>query len=89
MSAATGAASLIHTGANALWTQGLYLQGGAMKYYNMGAYQTIACAPGATFSADAWFSEYVSYPYNGIDGANGNSGLLSTYSGGWKTVGLR
>jgi len=73
---------LVRSGANALWTQGLYLNGGAPAYYNMGAYQTIACAPGATFTADAWFSEYVSYPYNGADGANGNSGLLSTYSGG-------
>jgi len=73
---------LVRSGANALWTQGLYLNGGAPAYYNMGAYQKIACAPGATFTADAWFSEYVSYPYNGADGASGNSGLLSTYSGG-------
>jgi len=73
---------LIHSGANALWTQGLYLQGGAPRYYNMGAYQTIACAPGATFTADAWFSEYVSYPYAGIDGANGNSGLLTSDGSG-------
>ncbi len=77
MDAATGHGGLIRTGANALWTQGLYLNGGAPPYYNMGAYQLIAAAPGSTFTADAWFSEYTSYPYNGANGANGNSGLLT------------
>ena len=82
MDAGTGHGGLIRTGANSLWTQGLYLNGGAPAYYNMGAYQKIACAPGATFTADAWFSEYTSYPYGGANGANGNSGVLTTGTGG-------
>jgi len=73
---------LVRTGSNALWMQGLYGNGGALAYYNMGAYQTLACAPGATFTADAWFSAYVSYPYAGLDGANGNSGLLTSDGSG-------
>jgi hypothetical protein len=73
---------LVRTGANALWMQGLYENGPAPAYYNMGAYQKIACAPGATFTADAWYSAYVSYPYAGIDGANGNSGLLTSDGSG-------
>ena len=82
MDAGTGHGGLIRTGANSLWTQGLYLNGGAPRYYNMGAYQLIAAAPGSTFTADAWFSEYTSYPYAGANGANGNSGLLTSYMDG-------
>lgn len=53
---ANGQGKLYRTGANALWTQGLYGNGGAQPYYNMYAYQKIAAAPGSTFTADAWFS---------------------------------
>ena len=62
MNAAVGNGDLFRSGANGLWTQGLYLNGGAPAYYNMGAYQTIACAPGATFTADAWYSAYTYHP---------------------------
>jgi hypothetical protein len=73
---------LYHTGANGLWTQGLYGNGGALPYYNMYAFQKIAAAPGATFTADAWFSEYSSY-YQHQGGDNGaGSGLLTTDGSG-------
>src|SRR5690348_13428591 len=36
------AGRLYRTGANSLWTQGLYLNGGAPPYYNMYAFQKIA-----------------------------------------------
>jgi hypothetical protein len=78
MDAATSHGSLIRTGANALWTQGLYLNGGAPAYYNMVAYQLIAAAPGSTYTADAWFSEYT-YHFGPIGGDNSttHSGQLS------------
>src|SRR5215471_19263224 len=38
---ANTAGKLYRTGANALWTQGLYLNGGAPTYYNMYTYQKI------------------------------------------------
>lgn len=88
MDAGTGHGGLIRTGANSLWTQGLYLNGGAPAYYNMGAYQLIAAAPGSTFTADAWFSEYT-YAQFAEGGDNGTfptlgyaSGLLSSYQDG-------
>ena len=79
---ANTAGQLYRTGANALWTQGLYGNGGAPRYYNMYAYQKIAAAPGATFTADAWFSEYSSYylPQGGDNGSG--SGLLTSDADG-------
>lgn len=84
MNAATTIAGggLIRTGANGLWTQGLYLNGGAPAYYNMYAYQKIAAAPGSTFTADAWFSQYSSY-YQHQGGDNGaGSGLFTSDADG-------
>ena len=73
---------LVRTGANALWTQGLYGNGGAAPYYNMYAYQKLAAAPGSTYTADAWFSEY-SFYYAHQGGDNGaNSGLLTSDANG-------
>jgi hypothetical protein len=82
MNGATSQGSLIRTGANALWMQGLYLNGGAQPYYNMGAVQTFACSAGSTFTADAWFSQYTHYPA-GQGGDNGaGSGLFTSDPGG-------
>jgi len=82
MNAASGQGQLYRTGANGLWTQGLYKNGGAPNYYNMYAYQKIAAAPGSTFSADAWFSEYNFY-YLHQGGDNGaGSGLLTSDADG-------
>jgi hypothetical protein len=73
---------LIRSGANALWTQGLYLNGGAPKYYNMYAYQKLAAAAGSTYTADAWFSQYTSY-YAHQGGDNGaGSGLFTSDASG-------
>jgi hypothetical protein len=57
--------------------QGLYGNGGALPYYNMGAVQKFACAPGSTFTADAWFSAYTYCPIaeGGDNGAG--SGLMT------------
>ena len=52
--------------------------GGAPTYYNMYAYQKLAAAPGSTYTADAWFSEYTFY-YQHQGGDNGaGSGLLTS-----------
>ena len=64
--------ALVHSGNNALWMQGLYHNGGAATYYNMYAYQKIACAPGSTFTASAYFSQFVADVAN-EGGDNGNS----------------
>jgi hypothetical protein len=64
--------ALVHTGADALWMQGLYGNGGAPAHYNMYAYQKIACAPGSTFTAGASFSQFVA-DISGEGGDNGNS----------------
>jgi hypothetical protein len=51
---------------------------GAGRYYNMYAYQKLAAPAGATYTADAWFSEYTSY-YRHQGGDNGaGSGLLTS-----------
>jgi len=82
LNSAASEAYLIRTGANALWMQGLYGNGGALPYYNMGASQTLACAPGSTFSADAWFSQYTVCPiHQGGDNGAG-SGLFTSDSNG-------
>lgn len=74
--------ALIRTGAGSCWMQGLYLNGNAPPYYNMYAYQTIACAPGSTFTADAWFSQY-SQDVNHQGGDNGaGSGLFTSDANG-------
>ena len=75
------AGNLFRTGANALWMQGVYLQGGAQPYYNMGAVQTFACSPGSTYSADAWFSQFMSGPL-GIGGSDGASTLFESDAAG-------
>ena len=81
---------LIRTGANALWMQGVYGNGGAPPYFNMGAVQTFACAAGSTFSADAWFSQYTSYlAHQGGDNGAGSGLFTSDASGvqdGWVGV---
>ena len=43
-----------------LWMQGLYGNGGApLNPYISYVYQTVASAPGYTYTADAWFTQYV------------------------------
>jgi len=59
---------------NALWSQGLYGNGGAPNTYISYEYQTIPSSAGYTYSADAWFSQFV-YAPAGEGGDNGNSGL--------------
>ncbi|MGA2869928.1 MAG: hypothetical protein ABSF34_12320, partial [Verrucomicrobiota bacterium] len=53
------------------WAQGAYLGSPSIDY----AFQTLACAPGSTFTADAFFSQYVFYngplPTGGFDGSSG------------------
>ena len=62
---------------NALWQQGLYLNGGAPNTYISYVYQKIASAPGYTYSADAWFSQFVTNAPAGEGGDehSGGSGL--------------
>jgi len=90
MNGATAAASLIRSGGNALWMQGVYGNGGAPPYYNMGAVQTFACSAGATFTADAWFSQYTVCPiHQGGDNGAGSGLFTSDGSGvqdGWVEV---
>jgi len=57
---------------NALWQQGLYGNGGAPNTYISYVYQTIPSAPGNTYTADAWFSQYVTNA--AAEGGNDNSG---------------
>lgn len=70
---------LVHTGANGLWMQGLYGngQGGPQTSY---AAQDLACLPGNTYTADAWFSAYTycKSHIGGDDGSDppGGSGLF-------------
>jgi hypothetical protein len=71
--------ALIYPGSvNSLWMQGLYEngQGGAQTSY---AAQDFSCIAGNTYSADAWYSAYVSgtYPAPGIGGSGaGGSGFF-------------
>ncbi|HWY31511.1 MAG TPA: hypothetical protein VNX46_12185 [Candidatus Acidoferrum sp.] len=78
---ATAQGSLIRDGANALWMQGVYRNGGTLPYYNMGASQTFACSPGSTYTADAWFSQFTSGP-SGIGGSSGLATLFGSDAGG-------
>jgi hypothetical protein len=65
--------ALVYPGdTDSLWMQGLYGNGGAPAHYNMYSYQTVACAPGSTFTANAYFSQYVA-DITGEGGDNGNS----------------
>lgn len=90
MNGGTSAASLIRTGANSLWMQGVYISGGAPPYYNMGAVQKFACAPGSTFTAEAWFSAYTYCPiHQGGDNGAGSGLFTSDADGvedGWVEV---
>ena len=74
--------ALIRNGGGSCWMQGLYLNGNAPPYYNMYVYQTVACAPQSTFSADAWFSQYsmCSFHQGGDNGAG--SGLFTSDANG-------
>jgi len=60
---------LVHSGANGLWMQGLYGngQGGPQTSY---AAQDLACIPGNTYTADAWYSAYA-YCTSHIGGDDG------------------
>src|SRR5579862_8730990 len=55
------------------WQQGLYGNGGAPNTYISYVYQKVAAAPGYTYSADAWFTQYVFGSTDGGD--NGSCGL--------------
>ena len=66
-----GQGKLYHSGNNSLWMQGEYGNPAPDLIYE---YQTIACAPGSTFTADAFFSQYVSGA-TGEGGDNGASGV--------------
>lgn len=79
---ASGQGKLYHAGNNALWMQGEYGNPSPDLIYE---YQTIACAPGSTFTADAFFSQYVSH--DGTVGEGGDpsgvpSGLFTSDSSG-------
>ncbi|HEV2437577.1 MAG TPA: hypothetical protein VG077_16410 [Verrucomicrobiae bacterium] len=55
------------------WQQGLYGNGGAPNTYISYVYQRISAAPGSTYTADAWFTQFV---FGSVDGGdNGSSGL--------------
>lgn len=60
---------LVHNGANALWMQGTYGNGGA-EPLDESISQTFACAPGNTYTADAWYSAYL-FCSNHIGGDDG------------------
>ena len=57
------------------WQQGLYGNGGApLNPYISYVYQKVASAPGYTYTADAWFTQYVFGSTDGGD--NGSCGLF-------------
>lgn len=77
---ASGQGKLYHNGNNALWMQGEYGNPSPDLIYE---YQTIACAPGSTFTADAFFSQYVNHDNTVSEGGdNGTSGLFTSDSSG-------
>ena len=61
---------LVHSGANGLWMQGLYGNGQAGPQTSYAA-QDIACIPGNTYTADAWYSAYT-YCTSHIGGDDGS-----------------
>jgi hypothetical protein len=74
-------AKLFHSGANSMWTQGVYTGGPNITY----AYQTVACAAGSTFTANAYFSQYVLHSSahgEGGDPTGVPSGLFTSDTGG-------
>jgi hypothetical protein len=76
---ASAQGKLYHSGANGMWTQGIYTGGNNISY----AYQTVACAAGSTFTADAFFSQYVNHDSAVSEGGdNGTSGLFGTDGAG-------
>jgi hypothetical protein len=87
MSSATAAdptsVKLIRSGANAFWMQGLYGNGQVGPSY---AAQDLACTPGNTYTADAWFSAYTrcTSHIGGDDGSTppGGSGLYGADGSG-------
>ena len=77
---------LIRTGTDGMWFQGVY--SGAPQDQNVS--QTIACFPGNAYTADAWYSAYVSFA-GGIGGSGGGGSGLFTADGagnedGWVEV---
>ena len=83
MSSGTGQTpiALIHTGNNSLWMQGLYGngQGGPQTSY---AAQDAACFPGNAYTADAWYSAYVSQSGSIGGSGSGGSGLYGADGAG-------
>lgn len=76
---ASAQGKLYHSGANAMWTQGIYDGAPNISY----AYQTVACAAGSTFTANAYFSQYVTHDSTvGEGGDNGTSGLFTADGSG-------
>lgn len=71
---------LILNGTNGLWMQGLYGNGGVLPQTSYAA-QDLACLPGNTYTADAWYSAYV-YFNGGLGGLSGNSGLFAADGSG-------
>jgi hypothetical protein len=60
--------TLTHAGGNSFWMQGVYNGGNNTTY----AAQDFACFPGNTYTADCWYSAYVTN--NGSIGGSGASG---------------
>lgn len=81
--------SLYRSPANSLWEQGVYT-GAPLVIY---AYQTVACAAGSTFTANAYFSAHSSWGATGdhSEGGDANGGGLFQADGagnedGWIEV---
>ncbi|MGA3268113.1 MAG: hypothetical protein ABSE16_14955 [Verrucomicrobiota bacterium] len=69
--------TLVLSPPNALWMQGLYENGNAPATYISYVYQTFSAAPGSSYTADAWFSQFVhAPPGEGGDDVSGGSGLF-------------
>jgi len=65
---------LIRTGADGLWFQGNYGNGG--QSIDQYVSQTFACFPGNVYTADAWYSAYVSFAGSLGGSGAGGSGLF-------------
>jgi hypothetical protein len=66
------------------WQQGLYGNGGApLSPYISYVYQKVASAPGYTYTADAWFTQYVFGSTDGGD--NGSCGLFGDNMAAYST----
>ncbi len=68
------------------WQQGLYANGGAPNTYISYVYQKISSSAGYTYSADAWFTQYVFGSTDGGD--NGSSGLYGDNMAAYSTNSL-